>query len=148
MTALPMTARPTTVRTCALAFLLLALAWAWPAHSGKGPTGLYITGDTSGFFLNPTMTRVYVQKVDPGSCAETSGFAAGDEIVSIEGKVLAGRKARELMAYWKSLKRDAGVRFRVRRGDAPMDLLLCGEHAGDAQHAASAAASDPRRQER
>lgn len=114
-----------------IVLLLLLLGLAGPAQAEKGPTGLYISGDTRGFFLNPTMTRVYVQKVDAGSCAEASGFAAGDEIVSIEGRILAGRKARELMAYWESLKRDAGVKFLVKRGEAPLELLLCGNRAGE-----------------
>lgn len=106
--------------------LAVVITASIPVQAAKGPTGLYITGDRSGFVFNPVMTRVYVQKVDDGSCAERSGFVAGDEIVTIEGSVVAGRKARELMSYWKSLKREDGVRFVVKRNEEPRNLVLCG----------------------
>jgi len=106
-----------------LAILMMACL---PAQAKKGGSGLHISGDRSGGILNPVMSRLFVQRVEEGSCAESSGFVAGDEIVTIEQNIVAGKRVRELMAYWKSLETDDGVHFTVKRDDESLDLLLCG----------------------
>lgn len=109
-----------------IAGLVLLMLVCLPVQAKKGASGLHISEERAGGIFNPVMSRLFVQAVDEGSCAERSGFVAGDEIVTIEKNVVAGKKARELMAYWKSLNTDVGVHFTVKRGDASLDLLLCG----------------------
>lgn len=90
-----------------------------------GPTGLHITGERTGSLFNPIMSRVYVQKVDKDSCAERSGFERGDEIISINEKIVTGQRARELMDFWKNLDRSQGVPFLIKRNDLSHRLVLC-----------------------
>lgn len=120
-----MTFEPIAKLVLALCLLVAGLA-AGPtaAAADKAGTGLYLTGDRSGFFLNPTMDRVYVQKVDPDTPAARSGFLAGDEILEIESRVIPGQKAKELFAYWASVKVRKQVKFLIRRHGAEMILHL------------------------
>ena len=79
-----------------------------PAVSGKG------------FFLNPTVTRIAIDKVAPGTPAARGGLRAGDEIVKIEGVAVAGQKGKALQAaaardvgqtLTLELKRPSGERY-------------------------------------
>ena len=81
-----------------------------PAVSGKG------------FFLNPTVTRIAIDKVAPGTPAARGGLRAGDEIVKIEGVAVAGQKGKALQAAATrevgqtlnlELKRPNGERYTV-----------------------------------
>ncbi|MBI3272080.1 MAG: trypsin-like peptidase domain-containing protein [Planctomycetes bacterium] len=61
---------------------------------------------------------VLVDHVVPGSEAERLGFAAGDVIVSVDGKPVAARTRAELLRFhWGLVTREVGakVRFGVRR---------------------------------
>ena len=108
-------------RTCFLLFLLmLGMGFA----QAKGPTGLYLTGDRSGFFMNPIMDRVYVQKVDPNSEADRAGFRQKDVVLEIEGRKIPGTRARELLRYWDSIKAHARIKFLIQRGDTVMAIFL------------------------
>jgi C-terminal processing protease CtpA/Prc len=66
------------------------------AEEAKGFFGLTVAVDADGFFLNPTLKTVTVQKVEPKSPAANAGIAAGDQIVEAEGRTVAGTKGREL----------------------------------------------------
>jgi C-terminal processing protease CtpA/Prc len=77
--------------------MLLALTLAPAvADEPKGTFGLTVAVDADGFFLNPTLKSVTVQKVEPRSPAANAGIAAGDQIVEAEGRTIAGSKGREL----------------------------------------------------
>jgi C-terminal processing protease CtpA/Prc len=103
--------------------LLLGVTLA-PARADepKGTFGLTVAVDADGFFLNPTVKSVTVQKVEPKSPAANAGIAAGDQIVEAEGRTVAGAKARELepmmskkpgQALHLLLKRPKGESYKV-----------------------------------
>lgn len=78
---------------------MMLLVWTLsPAHAedAKGFFGLGVSIDGEGFFLNPTLRTVTVEKVEPKSPAANAGIAPGDQIIEVEGRVIAGTKAREL----------------------------------------------------
>lgn len=77
--------------------LLLGLSRApAQAEEAKGFFGLTVAVDADGFFLNPTLKTITIQKVEPKSPAANAGIASGDQIVEAEGRTVAGTKAREL----------------------------------------------------
>ena len=57
---------------------------------------MVVNVDGSGFFLNPTIKSATIQKVVPASPAAQRNLAVGDEIIAIEDRVVAGKKAKEL----------------------------------------------------
>ena len=103
--------------------LLLALMMAGAAHSADGKIGMTLEVDTDGPFWNPVVNRLKVKAVDKASLAEAAGIAAGDEIVQIEGKAVAGRLVQDLKEYLKfspgetrtlCLKHTSGDQFDAR----------------------------------
>ncbi len=79
------------------AAMLLALTLS-PARAddAKGFFGLEVAVDGEGFFLNPTLRTITIQKVVPKSPAAQAGIAAGDQIIEVEGRTVAGTKGRAL----------------------------------------------------
>ncbi len=95
-------------------FLLLVSALA--TAGDRGYFGFRLSIKTGGFMLNPTLERINIVGVDPGSPAAINGVAANDEILKMEGVAIAGRKAKEL----KSLaSRDVGqtLNLEMKRSD-------------------------------
>lgn len=78
----------------------------------------------SGVFWNPTVQSVHVAKVEPGSAAERAGFHAGDEILQINDIAIAGRKGKEMKAYWNALPAGKPARFTIRRDGRPVALEM------------------------
>ena len=105
--------------TSLLAQVLLALALlsagavALAGERGFFGFGLAVTG--KGFFLNPTITRLGIDKVMPGTPA-AGGIRAGDEILKIEGVAVAGQKGKALQA---TAARDVGqtLHLELKRPD-------------------------------
>jgi len=93
--------------------LLVCLALTAQA-GGSGYIGINVAVEGEGAFWNPTLRSVKVAKVSPGSPAEQAGMNAGDFIVEIEGKPVAGAKANDLKPY---MQREVGqqVRFLVKK---------------------------------
>ncbi len=92
------------------------------AEDDKGFFGLGVSIDGEGFFLNPTLRTVTVQKVESKSPAANAGIAPGDQIIEAEGRVIAGTKARELEPIMRKkvgqalhllLKRPKGESYKV-----------------------------------
>lgn len=98
----------------------LCTALASAAGSGYLGLGLAVSGD--GFFLNPTIRSIKVQKVNAGSPAARAGIAEGDEIVEVEGRPVVGAKAKELQPY---VERNVGetVRLTVRKPNGDVRQL-------------------------
>ena len=82
-------------RFIALAMLLLSPA----LFAAEAKLGLSIGVDGDGFFLNPVVNRIAVKGVEPNSLAAKAGIVAGDEITSIEGQSVKGKRANDLKAY-------------------------------------------------
>ena len=95
---------------------VLVLVSALATAGERGYFGFNLSIKTSGFMLNPTLERINIVGVAPGSPAATNGVAVNDEILKMEGVAIAGRKAKEL----KSLAaRDVGqtLNLEMKRPD-------------------------------
>jgi len=104
------------------AAVLLALASTVASAAGSGYLGIGLAVSGEGFFLNPTIKAVKVQKVNAGSPAARAGITEGDEIVEVEGKKVVGAKARDLQPY---MEREVGetVRLTVKKSSGETKQL-------------------------
>ncbi|HYJ04677.1 MAG TPA: PDZ domain-containing protein [Chthoniobacterales bacterium] len=84
----------------AAAFVLL-LIFSHSSHAAEQRLGFVTEVYGEGFFLNPLVTRILVTEVIKGSLAEAAGMRAGDQIIQIEGRNVAGRRAMELRPFLK-----------------------------------------------
>lgn len=102
-----------TVSTLGVALFCAAL----PAYAAQGYIGISVRVDGEGFFLNPTIVTAKVAKVDPDSPAHRAGIAEGDLILEVEGKRVAGSRAKDLKPY---LEREVGqpLRFLLKTSSA------------------------------
>ena len=87
--------RPEVRRLSAIALLCLVQ----PALASEVKVGLEIGVEGEGLFFNPVVTKINVTGVAPESLAAKAGIVKGDEITSIEGQLVKGRRANELKAY-------------------------------------------------
>jgi C-terminal processing protease CtpA/Prc len=89
-----------------LRLILLALIMPAAAFAGeRGYLGFGIAVDGEGFFLNPILAAVTIERVTPGSPAATAGLAVGDRIIEIEGRKVQGAHAKDLKPH---LEREVG----------------------------------------
>jgi S1-C subfamily serine protease len=84
----------------AIVFLGL-LVFAPLSQASEVKLGLSVRVEGEGFFLNPLVKKLFVEEVTKGSLAEAAGVRAGDEIIKIEGQVVAGKRALALQGYLK-----------------------------------------------
>jgi S1-C subfamily serine protease len=84
--------------------------------------------------LDPALVQEYdppvergalVFRVYPDSPAARAGFVEGDVVVAADGRAVSAREDVTTALY--SAPEDARVRFRVRRGEAALDVGLAGE---------------------
>ncbi len=76
-----------------------------------GSFGFSIDVDGEGFFLNPTLKSVTIKSVVPGRPAFDAGIKAGDQVLQVEGKPVAGAKARDLEPH---MKKNVGEKLNLR----------------------------------
>ncbi len=88
-----------TLRTCCRFLAALSILIATAALGAGEKVGLEIGVEGDGLFFNPVVTRINVTGVAPQSLAAKAGIVTGDEITSIEGKAVKGRRASELKSY-------------------------------------------------
>ena len=88
------------VARIAVAFILL-LVFASLSHAADQKLGFSIRLEGEGLFLNPVVRKLFVEDVTKGSLAEAAGVKAGDEIIKIEGQVVAGKRALALQGFMK-----------------------------------------------
>lgn len=106
-----------------LLFVLLLSAWTQHVHAGeKGWFGFGVTVKVEGFFLNPNLTSVTVDVVQPRSPAAEKAIAVGDEVLQLEGTDVPGAKALKLRSMMQKevgqtlhlkLKRPNGETYSV-----------------------------------
>jgi S1-C subfamily serine protease len=77
------------------------MVFASLSQAAEAKLGFSVRLEGEGFFLNPVVKKLFVEEVTKGSLAETAGMRAGDEIIKIEGQVVAGRRALALQGYMK-----------------------------------------------
>lgn len=87
-------------------FLVLVQA----ASAAEVKVGLSVSVDGEGSFFNAVVNKINVVGVEPGSLAAAAGIVKGDQITSIEGKPVQGRRASELKAFGAGESRTLVVR--------------------------------------
>jgi C-terminal processing protease CtpA/Prc len=104
-----------------LACLIALVAMAQPA--GSRWFGLKLRVDADGIF-NPKVRSITVETVSPASPAEKAGLVAGDLIIEVQGKTVAGAKASDLKAPLEGSVGDS-LRLTVRHASAePREVTL------------------------
>jgi S1-C subfamily serine protease len=96
-----------------------------PLHAAeKGWFGFALSIDAEGISLNPKLRSIKIEKVFPNSPAAAAGLAPGDNILEMEGIVVAGAHANALKtATQKSVGETLRLKFQ-RGAEAPRDLSL------------------------
>ncbi len=110
------------IRRKARLAMIAAIAFT-SAHAGTG-CELTLKPTTSGFFLNPTLEKVTVLKATPGAPGKPCLLIADDELLQINDQVIPGRKAKEVMGYWKALPSGTARTFKVRRADSVVTVVI------------------------
>jgi C-terminal processing protease CtpA/Prc len=88
----------------------------------KGYLGLSFSVDGEGFFWNPTLNTIKIEKVVSNSPAAKAGIESGDLLLEIEGKKIAGAKANDIKPY---LERELGqtVRLAIQKSSGEVRQL-------------------------
>ena len=104
-----------------IAAAIVALGLFVPGALGaeQGWFGMGVKVDGDGFFLNPTVKSATIQKVIPASPAAQQNLAVGDQIIEIDGHVVAGKKAKELEPLMEKAVGET-LRLRVKRPDGKL----------------------------
>jgi C-terminal processing protease CtpA/Prc len=97
-----------------VALALLGAAGPAPAAGERGDFGFIVHVETEGFFLDPTLRTITVEKVVPDSPAAKKGVLVGDQVVEVEGLVVDGRKVKEIAPLVEKTVGEA-LRLRLRR---------------------------------
>jgi C-terminal processing protease CtpA/Prc len=95
---------------CAIAALGVTFS---NADAPAGTFGFVAAIDADGIF-DPVLKTVTIQKVEPGLPAASAGIAVGDTIIEVEGKQVAGAKAKELEPLMRKQVGEV-LRLKLRR---------------------------------
>lgn len=95
-----------------------------PLSAQAGNCKLDIQPETSGFFLNPTLNKLTVRSMKSVKPGFNCKLQQGDEIQQINAQIVPGQKAKTVQSYWKGLKPDQPVTFKVLRQGKPLTLRL------------------------
>lgn len=111
-----------------LALVLLAAGSLTALAGERGDFGFIVHVETEGFFLDPTLRTITVEKVHPQSPAARNGVLVGDQVIEVEGLSVDGRKAKDIAPLVEKsvgeslhlrLKRPSGEQYRVELVAAP-----------------------------
>jgi C-terminal processing protease CtpA/Prc len=109
--------RRLTLRSLPLAVLQLTALGRAMADEATGTFGLVAKVETDGVF-SPRLKSVLIQSVVPGLPAAASGIAAGDLVVEVDGRVVAGAAASDMASLMKKAPgQKLGLKLRRPRGD-------------------------------
>ncbi|HET7772257.1 MAG TPA: PDZ domain-containing protein [Burkholderiaceae bacterium] len=90
-----------------------------------GTLGFAVAIDGDGSFFNPTLKTVTIKSVVPGRPAAIAGITPGDQIVEVEGRQVAGRKAGDLQPLMrKNAGETLGLRLRKPGGEVYAVVLV------------------------
>jgi C-terminal processing protease CtpA/Prc len=115
-------------------FVIMLFMFAASASAADpGYFGISVAVDGDGFFLNPTVKSIKVEKVTPNSPAAKAGVSPGDLLVEIEGHPVPGTKADVLKPY---MQREVGqsTRLLVKKASGEVvSLVLVAARKADSQ---------------
>lgn len=110
-------------RAVLVALATMLASPALQAADERGHLGFAISVDGDGPLWNPVLKSAKVAKVTPASPAAGAGLVPGDLIVEVEGRVVAGAKARELEPLMKK-KPGERLALKVRRANGAVQELV------------------------
>ena len=101
------------------ALILIAVLFfvAGNAFAEKASLGFSTKVATEGVFFNPKLKRVVVDRVIPGSPAEKAGLQAKDDVISLNGKAIAGQSAIAMGSFMNSIQPGDHLVVIVKRPD-------------------------------
>ncbi len=111
----------------AASFVFLVIFFAFPTVKGadRGWFGMGLKAEGTGFFPNPTIKSITIISVEPNSPAARGELAAGDEVIELEGRVLAGKKAKEIRPLAeKAVGESLHLRLRHQNGEVYSAILV------------------------
>lgn len=117
LAVLPMQTRFT---TAVLVLFLSLSSVVWAGERGYFGFGFKIDGE--GVFWNPTLRSATIEKVAAKSPAAVAGMQAGDEVLEVAGKVVAGAKGKDIQAL---IEKDIGdsLQMKVRHANGDTAVL-------------------------
>ncbi len=105
----------------ALSLMLSCAAWA----GERGYFGFGMAVDSEGMFWNPTLRSITIKEVAPQSPAALAGILAGDTVLELAGKPVAGAKGKEMQAYIeKDIGESVQVKLRHPNGDTAVVTMV------------------------
>ena len=107
--------------------------FAASASADTGYFGISVSVDGDGFFLNPTVKSIKIEKVTPNSPAAKAGVSPGDFLIEIEGHPVPGTKANVLKPY---MQREVGQSTRLlvkKTSGEVVSLVLVAAPKADSQ---------------
>ncbi len=105
------------------ALLVLSVVVSCAAWAGeRGYFGFGMNVDADGMFWNPILRSVTIKDVAPQSPAASAGMQAGDAVLEVAGKPVAGAKGKEMQA---AIEKDIGesVQIKVRHPNGDVAVL-------------------------
>ena len=103
------------LRKAILAIVITALCSTASASDKRASFGFATSIEASGFFLNPTLQKVWISKITPDSPAERAGAAVGDVILTMNEKDVPGASAKEMKSLMGSFKPGDHLLLKVER---------------------------------
>jgi S1-C subfamily serine protease len=96
------------------------------ADGERGWFGFALSVKGSGMFWNPTLESITIEEVAAGSPTAAAGVVKGDQVIEVEGKPIAGRKAKDVQAQVqsKSPGDKLDVKFKRANGDEYLASLI------------------------
>ncbi len=104
-------------------FVVIAAVLAYAPVFAADACKLSLRNTTSGFFLNPTLKKVVVAKASARSPEKPCLLLANDELLQINDRTIPGAKAKDLLAYWKSIPDGSERTFKVRRAGSVISIV-------------------------
>jgi hypothetical protein len=71
--------------------------------------------ETSGFALNPTLTKLTVTSSKLDKAGDTCLLRVNDEILQVNSQVVPSARALAVMRYWKAIPDGSSIAFVIRR---------------------------------
>ena len=104
----------TVLRKFAFAIVIAALSFSAFAEK-RASFGFGSDAETTGFFLNPTLQRVWISSVESGSPAQKAGLLVNDVLLTANGRPLTGTPAKDMASLMRSFKPGDHLRLKVDR---------------------------------
>ncbi|MEO6364643.1 MAG: hypothetical protein ABIO38_01120 [Luteimonas sp.] len=101
----------------------LVLLFCPPTVQAADSCAVGFSPKTSGFALNPILDKLTVTSAKPATARDFCQLQVNDQILQVNDRPILGARALAVMKYWKSLKGDAPITFRVKRSGTVVTVV-------------------------